>query len=134
MPGRHPNALRPADRRADPVIEDAVGKGFIGSGEPYPIDGITGHQSANQGRLSVVKSARRMNISVSAWVVDSDGKQCWKNCKDPDAPHGIRFRLFSKEQGRAFVTEISQGDPSKLRYNPFRKKGTKLNDDGTRAE
>jgi hypothetical protein len=121
------------DERAHPVIRDAIDKGHVTSGEPYPVNGFAGHDAANQGRLSVRRAGEHLGVSIACWVCDSDGTPCYKSCKDPDAPHGIRIRLFSKKSARAKVVEDSGGDPANLKYNPFRRvSGPILDDHGNR--
>lgn len=118
MPGGHPNARHPADTTADPVIAHAIQAGYLDSGNPFDIP-MPDHESANRGRLSVNRSARRQNLSPGAWVAGSDGEPCKPPCPDPGAPHYTRFRLWSKNAGRTHVFRESGGDPAKLKYNPW---------------
>jgi hypothetical protein len=130
MPGRHPNAMRQPDKRAYPLLQDAIDGGWVGNRQPYPVENFNTHDAANAGRKSVLKAGRHFNVSVSAWVTDASGENCYRQCKNPDAPHGIRFMLFSKNEGRAYIAGIAEGDPGKLKYNPFAKRAAKLDDDG----
>lgn len=130
MPGGHHNARHPADTRADPVIDHALEGGYLGSGEPFDIP-MPDHDSANQGRLSVNRAARRRNLSPGAWVADQHGNPCYKDCADPSAPHYTRFRLWPKNEARTHVFRQTGGDPSKLKYNPWTaSKRVKYDDQG----
>lgn len=119
MTNRRPGTLRPADKSADPVIEDAVNRGYVDSEAVYVIPGFTSHATANNGRLAVNRSGRRLNLSPGAWVSDDAGEKCYKDCQAPDGPHQVRFRLWSKNRAREHVFRESGGDPSKLKYNPW---------------
>lgn len=127
--GRHPASWAQADRRADPVIEDALNKGLLDSGTPYSIAGFESHDAANEGRKAVNRSARRQNISPACWVADSDGGYCYKNCKNADAPHSVHFRLWSKNAARTHVFQESGGDPANLKFNPWAQGRKKKRDD-----
>lgn len=120
MSGRHPAAMGQPDKRADPVIEDAVQQGYVDSERVYVIPGFATHSAANEGRLSVSRSAKRRNLGSPAWVADQDGQPCYKDCADPAAPHKVHFRLWSKDKARAHVFRQSGGDPSNLKYNPWK--------------
>ena len=125
--------MRPRDERAHPVINDALDKGYLDTGAEYPIDGMNSHDSANEARKSVRLAAQHLNVSAAAWVVDQDGNPCFKACADPQAPHGIRFRIHSKDAAREHVVRQSGGDPAKLKYNPFaRGQGPVVDDSGRR--
>jgi hypothetical protein len=115
--------MRPRDESAHGVVTDAINQGYIGTDRPYPIRGIQGHEAANQARLSINRAGRHLGVSIACWVVDNDGEGCWKDCQDPQAPHGVFFRLHSKNQARGHVVASTGGDPAKLKYNPF-KRGT----------
>lgn len=130
MTGKHPNAFRKADTSAYPLLEDAMAKGFIDSMEEYPVDGFAGHEAANRGRLSVGRGGKHFNVAVPCWIVDAEGKPCRYDCKDPAAPHGLRFRLHSKNIAREFIAGKAKGDPSNLKYNPFAKQRGKVDDNG----
>jgi hypothetical protein len=131
MAGRHPKAMRPRDESAHPVIEQAIAEGYLDSQAVYDVPGFASHAVANQARLSLNRAGHHMNVSTPSWVADEMGEQCYKACKDPDAPHMLRFRLHSKDSARAHVLQQSGGDPSKLKYNPFaRGQGAVLDDSG----
>lgn len=131
MAGRHPKAMRPRDERAHPVVQDALDRGYLDSGTPYPIDGIPTHDAANEARLAVNRAGRHFNVSTPSWVVDEAGHPCYRDCADPGAPHGVRFRVHSKDAARMHVHQQTGGDPAKLKYNPFqRSSGPRFEDDG----
>lgn len=133
MSGRHPKSMRPRDERAHPVIEDALAQGYLDSSAEYPIDGLATHDAANEARLSINRAGHHLNVSTPSWVVDSAGNPCYKSCTDPQAPHGVRFRVHSKDKARDHVVRQSGGDPGNLKYNPFaRGQGPILDDKGRR--
>jgi hypothetical protein len=119
MSGRHPKAMIQADKRADPVIEDALDKGYLDTDAAYDVPGLASHAIANDARLSVTRAARRANLSPAAWVADEAGNPCYKGCPAPDSPHMVRFKLWSKDKARGHVFQQSGGDPANLRYNPW---------------
>lgn len=119
MSGRRPKALVQADKRADPVVDDALERGFLDSGRVYDIPRLRSHDVANEVRRSVTRSARRRNLSPACWVADEAGNPCWKACQNPGAPHMTRFRLFSKDAARGHILRETGGDPSKLKWNPW---------------
>jgi hypothetical protein len=130
MPSRHAGKPLPkADTRADPVIQHALDQGYLDSGEPFTVPGMPDHQSANEGRLSVNRAARRRNLSPGAWVADQDGNPCYQDCQNPDAPHLVKFRLWSKNAARTHVFRETGGDPGKLKYNPWTSHKTVRHDD-----
>lgn len=139
MPGLHPNRMREPDRRADPVVEDALKRGFMDSGTAYEIPGFPTHDAAAEGMRCLHRSAKRMNVGMAAWVCDDQGEQCWQKgrpvseyCYDPQGVHRVHFRIWSKNSARAHVLEQSGGDPANLRYNPWeRKQKTRVSDDGS---
>ena len=122
MSGTHPEGLKPADTRAHGVVEDALARGFKESGEPYWIPNLPSHAVANESRLSVGRALVHLNLSRTDWVTDSEGKPCYRDCVDADAPHGVKFRCFSKSAGRRHIVAQAAGDPANLKYNPFAKK------------
>lgn len=111
------------------MVEDALDRGHLESGDTYVVPNMASHRIANEARLSVNRAARRRNLSPSAWVTDQDGQSCYKDCQDPDAPHGVRFRLFAKNQARAHIFQQTGGDPANLKYNPW-KSAPRHGDDG----
>lgn len=123
--------MRPRDESAHGVLQDALDKGYLGSDAIYPVDGFASHDAANQGRLSVNRGGKHLNISTAAWVVDMDGQHCPGNCNAPDTPHGLRFRIWSKDSARQHILASTGGNPANLRYNPFaRGRGPSVDDSG----
>ncbi len=124
--------MQPADTRADPVIADALDRGYLDSDAVYTIPGLPTHDAANEGRLAVNRSARRQNLSPGAWVADDTGERCYKDCANPQAPHQVRFRLWSKDKARTHVFRQSGGNPENLKYNPWTSHRTRrYSDQGT---
>jgi hypothetical protein len=132
MTGRHPKAMKPRDESAHPLIEQALSEGYLDTGAVYHVDGFASHAIANQARLSMNRGGKHLNVSTPSWVTDEYGEQCYKACKDPQAPHGLRFRLHSKDSARSHVLHQSGGDPSKLKYNPFKRGQKAIIDDSGR--
>lgn len=129
MSGRHPNALRKADTRGHGVVQDALDRGFLASQETYRVPGMPDHATANEARLSVGRALAHFNLPKAAWVVDESGKPCYRACKSPDAPHGVAFRVYSKNAARAYVVAKTGGDARKLKYNPFERRSVAALDD-----
>jgi hypothetical protein len=133
MTGRHPKAMRPRDESAHPVIQDALDKGYLDTGADYHIPGFTSHDAANQGRISVQRGQAHLGFARAARVVDQDGAPCWKDCRDRNAPHGVTFKLWSKDGAREHVFRQSRGDPGNLKYNPWKRaQGALVDDSGHR--
>ena len=110
-----------ADTRADPVLDYAIEHGYLESGEVFDV-AMDSHDSANDGRLSVNRAARRRNLAPGAWVADADGNPCnplKTPCADPAAPHYTRFRLWPKNEARTHIFRSTGGDPAQLKYNPW---------------
>lgn len=124
--------MQPPDRRADPVVDDAVDKGYVDSEAVYQVPGFATHAAANEGRLSVNRSAHRRNLGSACWVTDEAGEPCYRDCKDPQAPHQLRFRLHSKNRAREHVYRQSGGKPENLKYNPWKKDSARRFDDDGR--
>jgi hypothetical protein len=133
MAGRHPAAMRQRDESAHPVVEDAIERGYIDTSRIYPINGFTTHHAANEGRLSINRAGQHLGVSISSWVTDQGGEPCYRQCQDLQAPHGVHFRVWSKNSARQHVYHQSGGDPANLKYNPFaKKKGPAVDDAGRR--
>jgi hypothetical protein len=131
MAGRHPNRMRPRDESAHPVVQDAIDRGYLVSGEKYHVPGLMTHDIANTARLSVGRALEHFGLSRAAWVTDADGNPCFRDCKDPSAPHGVGFQLYTKDGARAHVVRESGGDPAKLKFNPHMPRKTgRFSDDG----
>lgn len=117
------------DERGHKVIKYAIDRGYVTTGAVYPLDGFPSHDSANESRQVINRAGDHLGVSVAAWVVDGDGEQCFKDCQDPAARHGVRFRLFIKSEARKKVVKDSGGDPAKMKYSPFRKAEKRIVDD-----
>lgn len=132
MSGRHPKAMQPRDERAHPVVQDAYAKGFLDTGTDYPIRGLASHKVANEVRLSIQRAQAHLGFAQAARVIDGDGLPCYKGCQDPSAPHGVTFRLWSKNGARAHVYKQTSGDPQNLKYNPWKRADPAIIDDAGR--
>lgn len=134
MSGKHPNAMRAADERAHPLVQDAIDKGHLESGANYIVHGLPDHATAWQARLPVTRALAHFNLGKACWVVDADGQPCNPKkapCADENAPHGVAFALYPKDKSRAYIAAQAAGDPSKLKYNPFQpRKKAGLDDQG----
>lgn len=130
--------MRQPDRRAYPLVQEALDQGFLASGATYTVKDIPDHAAANEARLSVGRALTANNLARAVWVADSDGVPCnplKTPCKDESAKHQVCFRLISKTVARAFIVQQSGGDPSKMKYNPFEQRKPKgVNDDGSKRE
>jgi hypothetical protein len=140
MPGGHPNARHPRDTRADPVIAAAIEQGYLDSDEAYILPAeFPSHAVANEIRLSVNRSANWQGLSPGCRVTDLDGNRCYDpkgpgGCAtDPDSPHLVHLKLWSKKNGRTHVFRQTGGDPAKLKYNPWARKGPRYDDSGCRV-
>jgi len=127
--GRNPAALRQRETRGHTVVKDAIERGYINSDVPYVIPPAGTHEQANEARKWIKVAGDHYNVSTGAWVTDQDGMQCWKACRDANAPHGVRFKLWSKDEGRKHELRESGGNPANLKYNPFSRAERKLVDD-----
>lgn len=125
--------MRPRDERAHPVIQDAYAKGYLDTGADYPISGLASHAIANEVRLAVQRGQGHLGFAEAARVVDEDGNPCFRACQDPLAPHGVTFRLWSKDGARAHVFRQTSGDPANLKYNPWKRADPALVDDRGKA-
>jgi hypothetical protein len=127
--GRHPNALRQRETRGHAVVRDAIDRGYINSDQVYVIPPAATHEQANEARKWIKVAGDHYGVSAAPWVTDQDGMQCWKACRDLYAPHGVNFKLWSKDEGRRHVVRQSGGNPANLKYNPFRRAEPRLVDD-----
>lgn len=119
MAGRYPHAAGARDERAHGVIQDAVDKGYLDTGRKYYVPGLPDHETANQTRLSITRGLHHFGLAPAAWVTDEAGNPCYRDCKNPGAPHGAGFELHSKNSARKHVVKTTGGDPAKLRFNPY---------------
>ena len=130
--GRHPAGLRPRETRGHPFVRDAIDRGYVDSDIAYVIPPTAPHERANDLRKWIKAAGEHLGPSAAAWVTDQDGMQCWKACRDPDAPHGVKFKLWSKNEARKHVVAQSGGDPANLKYNPFSRGERRLIDESGR--
>jgi hypothetical protein len=119
MSGRYPHAAGPRDERAHVYVQDAIDKNYLDTGQKYILQGFRDHAAANEVRRSMAAALSHFGLGKASWVTDSDGAQCYQDCKDPDAPHGAGFELHSKNRARRHIVKQTGGDPSKLKYNPY---------------
>jgi len=119
MANRYPHAARERDTRAHDVIQDAIDRGYLDSGQKYFIPGLPTHAAAREAQQSILRGLRYFNLAPSAWVTDEAGNQCHRDCADPSAPHGAGFELHSKDAAKKYLVDQTGGDPAKLRYNPY---------------
>lgn len=128
--------MKARDERGHPVVKHALDQGYLDTGKPYHVPGFASHATANDGRKSLKLAGDHLGVSVAAFVVTSDGQPCWKasqagyvDCPGEDTPHGVTFRLWSKNSARAHVLKQSGGDPANLKYNPFARAESRVVDD-----
>jgi hypothetical protein len=123
MPNRNPNRVRARDERGHAVVQHAVDLGYEASGEEYLVSPLPNHNVANESRLVISRALEHFGYPRSARVVDADGNPCFKECKDPQASHGVTFRLFGKDGARTYTFRQARGNPASLKYNPYRRRG-----------
>ncbi len=124
MAGRHPAGMRPRDERAHPVVQHAIDQGYVGTDRPYPVRGFPTWQIANEARKSINNAARHLGVACSSRSADHI-------IAEPDGTFTVHFRLYAKNQARAYIASQTGGDPSKLAYNPFRRASKRvIGDDG----
>jgi hypothetical protein len=124
MAGRHPGAMRPRDERGHPVVQDAIDKGYVGTGRPYEVNGFESREAANEGRKSINNAARHLGVSCSS----REGEHVQELT---DGTFRVTFTLWPKAAARAHVHKQAGGDPSNLAYNPFaRAQGPVMDDAG----
>lgn len=119
MTGRHPNSWRERDERGHGVVQDAIGKGYVGSGQPYLVQGFPSHDAANEARKVVGRALEHFGFPRAAWVTDAHGEQCYRACADPAAAHGVGFELHDKNSARSHVVRQADGNVANLKYNPY---------------
>ena len=127
MPGRHPAAMRPRDERGHPVLQDAIGKGYLESPEYYIVPGFASWDAANEGRKAVNNAARHLQVSCSS-------RRQEDILAAQDGTFTLRFRIFPKNEGRRHIIQTTGGDPANLVYNPFaRSLGPEVSENGPDA-
>lgn len=132
MAGKDPHVFTPRDERAHPVMEDAIAKGYLERGtaqgrdsEPYWIPGFPSYTVANAARRSVYCAAKHMGVSCSSRMKEDIIEQ-------EDGTFALRFWIMSRDSAKKRILETTGGDPSKLAYNPFKKRNTRrIADDGS---
>ena len=108
------------------MVQDAIDKGYAGTGRPYTVDGFASREAANEGRKSINNAARHMGVSCRSREAE-DLQQL------TDGTWRVSFRIWAKNEGRAHIREVTGGDPANLAYNPFaRAQGPIVDDDGRR--
>lgn len=117
--------MRPRDERAHPVVKDAIESGYINTGKYYEVRGFASEAVAQDSRRSIYAACRHLNVSCSS----RSGEDVLEMT---DSTWMVRFRIFTKEHGRAHVLAQSGGDPSKLAWNPFERGETAVVDDSGR--
>lgn len=122
MAGRHPNSWRERDERGHGVVQDAIDKGYAGSGRPYLVPGFPTHEAANEARKVIGRALEHFGFPRAAWVTDGDGRQCYRSCADAGAVHGIGFELHDKNAARSHVARQTGGDIANLKYNPYERR------------
>jgi hypothetical protein len=122
VPNRNPNRIQARDERGHPGVQDAIKRGFEASGEEYVIGPVPSHDAADEGRRIVSRALEHHGYPRAARVTDQDGNPCFKDCKDPKAPHGITFRLYRKSGARDYTFRQANGNPANLKYNPYRRR------------
>jgi hypothetical protein len=131
MTGLHPRAMQPRDETAHGLVNHALDRGYLDTHEPFAVDSLESHEVANDWRLRVGRAADHLGVSDATWVVDQAGNPCPRDCQPPGTPHGIRFKLYSKDAAREHVTREADGNPANLKYNPFqRAEPRRIADDG----
>jgi hypothetical protein len=127
MATRTPFKAAERDDRSDPIIEWYLElHGTDGTVEPVTTNSghawIGDHETANDIRLSVRRSARHHGASCSAWVVSrtNDWGQCYldPDC-DPDGSHAVFFALHDPDAAKAHLLHKWNGNPAQMRFNPY---------------
>lgn len=104
--------MRERDERAHPVVQDAISRGYLGTGRPYEVPGFDTREAANEGRKAINNAARHMGVSCRSREAE-DIQQT------TDGAWRVTFRIWPKSEGRRHVHEQAGGDPANLAYNPF---------------
>jgi|SRR5579859_3044103 len=133
MAGKDPHVFTPRDERAHPVMQDAIDKGYVERGtaqgrdsDPYWIPGFPSHKVANEARRSIYCAAKHFGVSCSSRTNEDIIEQ-------EDGTFTLRFWIMSRDSAKRRVLETTGGDPSKLAYNPFKRRNQRMiADDGSR--
>ena len=124
--------MRAPDESAHRLIQHAINRGYVDNGEPFLLPGLRDHASANDARVSVARALEHFNLGRAAWVIDANGEPCYRDCRNPSAPHGIGFQLHSKNKARQHV---AQRDQAEVKYNPFlRRQSPRFDDNGQQMQ
>jgi hypothetical protein len=73
--------------------------------------GVEDQEWAKEIRRALFRSSRYLKVALKA-----DLEQA------ADGTHQIRFHAIDKARARAYIVAQAQGDPSRLAYNPYRKR------------
>jgi len=105
-------------RRTEPVLDHELqaainhvnGKHDPDTGKYATLDhtGCPDRERAKEIKRALYRSARYLKVSLHTEIIRAADKT-WT----------VRFTVFNKEHGRAYVHEQAGGDPSKLAYNPY---------------
>lgn len=106
--------MRSRDERAHPVVQHAIGQGYLERDDYYLIQGFASLEAANEGRKSVNNAARHLGVSCSS----AEKTDIFPAA---DGTFTVRFRIWPKDAGRSHVHRATGGDPANLVYNPFRR-------------
>jgi hypothetical protein len=119
MGTRHPFKQQERDTRAYPAIEEYLRRYGTG-GTDVTVRNLGDHATMNEWRLSLNRGARHYGLSPAVIVIGPDGQQCYRNCQDPAAPHGVQFAFRDPEAAKAhLVREWTEPDPKPMKYNPY---------------
>src|ERR1039458_6952814 len=126
MAGRHPNARRPRDESAHPLVQHALDNGYLSTGKPYVVPGFTSYSAANDGRNAIYNAARHLGVACSSRKAEDIHSA-------PDGTWSVHFKLYTKNEGRQYIRASTGGDPAKLAYNPFQRAAPRVLDDDGRT-
>src|SRR5260221_8884003 len=98
---RHPFKAQERDERAHPLIERYLSlHGADGTEET--VDRFADHETMNGWRLSLNRGAQHFGVRPAVIVIDQHGQQCYLDCADPAAPHGVRFAFRDPEDTKDY--------------------------------
>lgn len=119
MSARHPFKQRERDCRAHSLIEEYLRRHGTDGTEEIVRD-FGDHATMNEWRLSLNRGARHYGLSPAVIVTGPDGEQCYLDCPDSAAPHGIRFAFHDPADAKAYLARKWTGaDPQPMKYNPY---------------